>query len=497
MRQLKNKLLLFTVIALAACNSDSSKTGNKTDKVTDLTVTTKSADAKASVQEGLTYSDEGNFQKASVSFTKAIQQDSNLAIAYILRANVANSPKEFADYLAKAKAHLDGAGDWEKMYYDYYATFLNNDYNQRLDIAQKMADKFPDAARAHFDLGFTYQGGNQFDKSREQFNKAIELNPTWVGGYNALVNSYLFNDPKDFKKAEENALKVVQLAPKSAEAEIALGDVYRAQNDMQKASDAYTKAIALDPQGSAGYYKRGHTYSFAGKYDEARKDYTQGGNYDSVKTNPMFNIANTYVYAGDTKMANEYLMQTAEKEDASNESADKKIATKLNCLNDCALIAFHTGDAAMLSKLVAMIQPLSDAQGNEVGTNEAKLTEKSNQQYWQALTAAVAGKYDEAKKIAEEMKTTLDPIKDPTKLQGYEFIQGYISMKQKNYPDAISHFEKSNPADMYNKYMLAMSNEMAGNKDKAGQLYKELAVYNFNDLGYALIRAEAVKKAGM
>jgi hypothetical protein len=70
-------------------------------------------------------------------------------------------------------------------------------------------------------------------------------------------------------------------------------------------------------------------------------------------------------------------------------------------------------------------------------------------------------------------------------------------MKQKNYKDAITHFENGNPnAIMYVKYCLAMANEMAGNKDKANAMYKEIAVYNFNDLGYALIRNDAKKKSG-
>jgi hypothetical protein len=39
-----------------------------------------------------------------------------------------------------------------------------------------------------------------------------------------------------------------------------------------------------------------------------------------------------------------------------------------------------------------------------------------------------------------------------------------------------------------------MANEAAGNKDKAALLYKEVASYNFNDIGNALVRAEVKKK---
>jgi tetratricopeptide (TPR) repeat protein len=73
---------------------------------------------------------------------------------------------------------------------------------------------------------------------------------------------------------------------------------------------------------------------------------------------------------------------------------------------------------------------------------------------------------------------------------------GYINMKEKKYADAAGHFEKANPNDIYVKYWLAMANEAAGNKDKANSLFKEIAAYNFNDVGNALIRNEVKKKLG-
>ena len=116
--------------------------------------------------------------------------------------------------------------------------------------------------------------------------------------------------------------------------------------------------------------------------------------------------------------------------------------------------------------------------------------------YWQSLAAAADGKLDDAKTKAEEIKTTLQPVNDPTKLQGYEMVMGYISMKEKKYADAAAHFEKTNPNDIYNKYWTAMAYEAAGNKDKSNSLYKEIAAYNFNDVGNALIRNEVKEKSG-
>lgn len=494
MKRTKNYLLLGlfgVVLTLAACSNSKKK---ESGKVTDIPATSKSKDAIASFREGLAFADDGNAIKARAAFTKAIEQDSTMAIAYLYRGGFSQSSEEFMNDLAKAKAHLDGVSDWEKMYYDFQNSFVSNDYNKRLDAIQKIVAAYPDAARAQVDLGNTYSANNENDKARAAYQKAVELDPKWTGGYGGLFTSYVFSDPKDLKKGEENALKVVELTPKSSNAEVALGDCYRAENDMDKAKAAYSKAIELEPDVATAYYKRGHVNSFTGNFDEARKDYMEGAKYDVDNSAAMLNIANTYLYAGDHDAAMKSLMDNEAKLDASGGSKSKIAGLKLNYLATCGSVCLHFGDAAHLKEVVDMMQGPLDQGANDIGSPEAKLNSKATMLYWQALIAATDGKLDDAKAKAEEVKTTLQPINDPTKLWNYEMAMGYISMKEKNYADAIGHFEKSNPNDIYIKYLLATANEAAGNKDKANSLYKDIAAYNFNDVGNALIRAEVKKK---
>jgi tetratricopeptide (TPR) repeat protein len=141
-----------------------------------------------------------------------------------------------------------------------------------------------------------------------------------------------------------------------------------------------------------------------------------------------------------------------------------------------------------------MMQGPSDQLAQDVGSQEEKLVQKANLLYWRALASAAQGKLDDAKVKAQEMKTTLAPINIPTKLQDYEMVLGYISMKEKKYADAISHFEKANPNSVYTKYWQAMANEAAGNKDKATELFKQVSTYNFNGVDYAVVRNEVKKK---
>ncbi len=476
-----------TAISLAGCQSTA-------DKITDVPITTKSDDARTSTKQGLASLDAGDFQQAKIYFTKAIEQDPKLAIAYVLRTQTGETPKEYSEDIAHAKANLEGTSDWEKWYCELFNTYMNDDYNKRVEISGQIVSKYPDVARAQVDMGNTYLGGNEFVKARECFQKAVSMDPKWVGGYTALTNSYIFTEPKDFKKAEENALKVVELAPKSAGAQIALGDCYRAQLNLEKAREAYGKAMELGPGTSEPYYKKGHANTFLGNFEEARQNYIEGGKHDVSHSGSIQFTAYTYLYNGDYQAAMKYLTDESAKLDANGDSKDKISVDKINCLDNCASVAMHNGDVARLKELITMMQPLSNEVGEQAGTNEAKLLQKANIIYWESIAASMEGNFDAAKAKAEEMKSTLDPVKDPNKLSGYEFSLGYMAMKQKNYAEAVDHFGKTYLPSVYNRYWLAIANDGAGNKEKANALFKEISDFNFNTIDYALIRKEVKTK---
>lgn len=493
MKKIKVILLLVVVLFfLTSCNnvaSNKSATTEKIGKITEISVSSKSDAATKAFTDGLAAFDVADIKKARAAFTEAIKQDPELGIAYLYRANTSTSAKEYADDVNTGNSKVANGSDWEKMYGEYLATNLSGDRKKGLEILEKMAAAYPDAARAQNDFGQGYAGNNQFDKARSKFEEVVKLNPNWVGGYASLMGSYLFSDPKDLKKAEENGIKLTELVPNSAGAHIGLGDCYRAQSDFEKAKGSYTKAVALDPNSPEGYLKLGHANIYLGNFDEARKDYAMAGKNDLTQTASIINVGNSYLYQGNAPAALKVFMDAATTATAVNE--------KNAYYSNCAAIAIHNDDATTLKKVVPMILPLSEQINNDLGTAEAKTFIAAEKLNWASLTAYADGKYDEAKAKAEEMKTALDPIKDDRKLENYHAMLGMIAMKEKKHADAVMHFEKSDLNSIYNKYWLAKANEAAGNKDKATATYKEVAAYNFNDIGNAMVRNEVKTKLGI
>ncbi len=491
---MKNSALLAMFIGVAILLSLATCKQAKKGTVTDIPVTTSSKEALDFFQQGLALYDIGEGQKARTFFNQAIEQDPKMAIAYLFRAESSLSPEEFMNDMDQAKVNLEGISDWENMYYDYCATFLSSDWSTRFEIAQKIVSLYPEAARAQVNLGYTYLNGNEVAKARECFQKAMELDPKWVGGYLALGNSCLFNEPKDFKKAEENALQVIRLAPKSATAQNNLGDCYRAQNDLEKARDAYAKAIELDPTVSTTYFKKGHINTYLENYDAARQDYTEAGKLARTKQVAYQYIAYTYLYSGDYQSALQSLSSQIAALDTSVGKQSEINVIKLNLLDDYAGIASHNRDAAKLKETIPLIEPLYTQVYAEIGTPEAIREGQTSIFFWQAILAILEGNLDMATAKAEEIKTTLEPLQNPTKLIGYDFLLGYIAMQQKDYPVAIRQFENVQQYDVYYKYWLAMAYEAMGDKDKAHALYNEIVDYNFNTRSYALIRYEVKNK---
>ncbi|HEU4632371.1 MAG TPA: hypothetical protein VFS22_00210, partial [Flavisolibacter sp.] len=129
-----------------------------------------------------------------------------------------------------------------------------------------------------------------------------------------------------------------------------------------------------------------------------------------------------------------------------------------------------------------------------IATEEAKRSLKADQLYWKGILKTMSNDFMDAATKANEMKTVLEPIQNPRKLEGYEELMGHISYQQKDYKTAIDHFEKTNMQNVYDKYWLAKAYEAAGKEEKAAAIYKELANYNFNNVGYALVRNEVKKK---
>lgn len=72
-----------------------------------------------------------------------------------------------------------------------------------------------------------------------------------------------------------------------------------------------------------------------------------------------------------------------------------------------------------------------------------------------------------------------------------------IELEQGNHEEAIAHLSEANLNNVFVTYLMAVAQEGAGNTEEATRLFTQVANNNFNSVGYALVRRDAMEKAGM
>jgi tetratricopeptide (TPR) repeat protein len=296
-------------------------------------------------------------------------------------------------------------------------------------------------------------------------------------------------------KAEATIRKAVELEPREYIVYDFLGDVYRATGKLTEARDAYTKAAELDPTNALELQQRGHVNAFLGNYDAARADYDSSIKIGKANEAAAYGVyrALVSVYAGRPRDAIAELERLAAAIDTMQipDHEDPKIFA----LGQEILIATHTGafDAAQ-----SAIERRTAIQRNEGkrATEEFRRTQEADIAFQEGLLAARKGDYATATAKAKESMQAVAANKNPRKDEPAHLLLGIVALQQKHYDEALSHFDKANQNDVYVTYHRALALEGAGRTDEAKALFREVANYNFNTTGNALVRQDAIKRAG-
>jgi len=461
------------------------------EEATDFEWTTSSEEARTAFNEGVRLLDVGDNSGSRDFFQQALEKDPNFAMAYVYRS-YSGSNEEFVSDTKKAQELAEKSSKGEKLLIELSETYVNDDADGRLALSVAMTDTFPGSARAWLNLGFEYDSRNEITNAEKALSRSIELDPNWAGGYTFLGNLYLFNEPKDFEKAKSNFIKAAKLEPRLAFPQINLGDAYRALDDLENAIKYYSKALEIDSKNFVALSKRGHANSFLGNLEEARQDYSESDKYNPYGLN-LFS-ALSYLYGDDPDASLAALEGQIQQYDDLDIDDSRKTGGKWGCVNSCIMIALHYNKPDHFVKLKPMRTELDAASTSSYDNEQGKNNRAARNAYIDGLEAAMNGDYETAIAKAEENKSHKSSSTGTNRFYNYNFLMGYTYYKQEDYEKALEYFGNGSPNWVYNKYYIAKSYEANGNMDMAMPLYNEIAIYNFNGIGYALIRNEVREK---
>src|SRR5437660_1625250 len=200
------------------------------------------------------------------------------------------------------------------------------------------------------------------------------------------------------------------------------------------------------------------------------------------------------VYAGDPAAAIAELNRLVASVDGMGVPDPK--ANKVAALTNVVVIATHTKSRAAVEQALKQLEPLLMQQADEAGNPAFTRGQQAQIAYLEGWWAARRGDYQAAQTRADRISQLLEPDANPRKLEPMHQLKGFIALYQGKYQEAAGHLRQGNPFDPYVKYQLAVATEGAGDATQAKKLFQEVADYNFNAIGFALVRKQAQQKVG-
>jgi tetratricopeptide (TPR) repeat protein len=491
-------MLAATLFMSAACARSIavSEAAGSVTRVDEIPITTASTSARTHFTVGEKLLDAGRPREAREHFRIAVDQDPTFAYGWLNLAFSAPSTQEFKEELDRAAQNLANKSEGERLRVEIARTFLDNNAERRLELAQTLTRTYANSPRAWIVLGNAQGALNRHGMARESYGRAIALDPTMFLAQTAQGFSYLFSEPRDLTRAKQHMEQAIAANPAEAKGYEFLGDVNRAMNQLEDARAAYTRATERDPKLAVAVLKKGHINSFLGNYTEARSAYdaaiADGKEADKVTYGVYRAFAN--VHAGQPKAAVEELTAVARSADAAVPS--KQInGAKAFALVSAVQIALHNDLLDDAERVLALYTPVVRADAQAVNdANNTRLTEAAILS-WESQLAARRGDFTTALAKANEHKRLVENDQNPRRLETYHSLLGQIELRKKNFAQAIPHFRQADLTDVYEKYNLALALEGAGQSAEARKLFQDVASWNFNSVGFALTRRDAMKRA--
>jgi len=462
-----------------------------------IQVTTTSGTARSLYAEGQYFVDVGRGVQARNKFRAAAAADPSFALAYYGQSNAALSFAEFQKSLDTAKEHSEGISDGERILIEINRSFLSNDAAAGLALAEELVGEYPYSARARIVLAGMQANQNENLGARESFQKALELEENAAGALAGLANNNLFGEPKDFAAAEAWANKLIAAYPKEAKGHEILGDIKRAQNDLEAALEAYSSASQVDPTLEVAAHKRGHVNSFLGNITEARGAYDEAIALAPPESKASYAVFKgfTNIHGGDIPAAIDELESMADDIASMGTPADQVKGLQVFALNSAAFAAMYAGLFDRAESIVSRRNELQMAIAEDVGTDDARRLQKSNCQFFDGLLAAFKGDAESAAKHAEAIASLVEGDNNPRKLEGAHWVLGRSALQSGDYTNAVDHLRQADHANnMFVRYHLAIAEEGNGNVEEAGKLFDQVASFNFNSVGFALVGKEAAAR---
>jgi tetratricopeptide (TPR) repeat protein len=450
-------------------------------------VTTASAEARAEYLKGRTLGENLRAHDSREVLKRAVAKDPRFALAHYSLALNSPTAKEFFDHLKEAVKLSGKASDGERLMILGLEAGANANPEKQREYYERLVAAYPGDERAHFLLGGTYFGQQDYPKTLREYQSAVEIAPDFAPAYNLL--GYAYRQVGRFDDAEKAFKKYIELIPSDPNPYDSYAELLMKMGRFDESISMYGKALEIDPAFSPSHVGIASNLMYQGKHEDARKEARklhESARNDADRRNAFFATAVAYADEGKYDEA----VAELKKEQA--------VAAKINDAANMAADAVAMGDvlleAGKPEEAKAQYQEaLSRLEGSDLSP-EVKDNARLVNHYNLGRVAVHSKDLASARKHAEAYMKGATAKKNSGQIRQAHDLAGTIALKEKRYEDALAHFGKANQQDPYVLYRTGKAYKGAGNDAKAKEMFRQATNINtLPTLNHAFVRAKAKK----
>jgi tetratricopeptide (TPR) repeat protein/tRNA A-37 threonylcarbamoyl transferase component Bud32 len=247
-----------------------------------LQLTLRSEEQRALKLHGTTQAAAYGYYLQARGYLVDYSQTENVENAIVMAKNALKLDAAFG----RAKAAL-GEAYWRK-----YSLTKEKKWTDQARSECDSAVKSGNAGEAgHICLGLVNDGTGQYRAAANEYQRAVELEPTNESA--ALGLALAFEHQGSVDEAEKAYLRAIDAHPQSYFTHNALGAFYYRRSELDKAAGMFERVTQLAPEGYVGYLNLGGALVEQGKYAEAVAPLKR-----SIALRPTYgayaNLGNTY-----------------------------------------------------------------------------------------------------------------------------------------------------------------------------------------------------------
>ena len=203
--------------------------------------------------------------------------------------------------------------DKKGIYIDQIISILRakkqNDISKLLDII----DKYPESFIAHKVLAEIYEDKKEYEKSADEYFRAIQLKENYYKTYINLANMLIKNNSNE--QASEVLQKLLSIKPDYIDGTFLLGKIYYEEGKYKEAISVYNQSLNYNPSNYYLYYNLGMVYTRLNDFQKAKDCYKKAAIINSLTDISNLNAGQIYMIYKDYTKAEEYFSKTIQSED--------------------------------------------------------------------------------------------------------------------------------------------------------------------------------------